>query len=462
MVGIFQFENPGTRPIVEAVGMESLADVSAITSLLRPGPKDMGMHEEYARRKHGGTYDAPQVMRDMLADTYGVMVYQEQCMQMSRVLAGFTPSESNKLRKAIGKKIPELMEKMKAKFIEGAKEVGIVDESEAERIWSLMEAFAGYGFNRAHAVTYSAITTVELYLKHHYPLEYITALANNTKQGKKKHGSTNILVDYLNYARRRDFEVLAPSVSRSGVNFRIEAATGRDDTPCPAIRFSLSHIKNVAKAAEAIEEAQPFASVEDFNERVKSYVNRKQKDGSVKRTGQKLNKRVFESLMYAGAFDIFGTRNEVAAEFARLRKQKSDPIELTDEQWLEKEREVLGMVLSREPLVRRAAKFIKANKVCTIAEEAQQKKIRLFGRITAITPHTSQKGNAMYRTYIDDGIDSMMFYVFQGGQQAFKDAFKVGDVGIVPMDRFDDGGMRFFDDRRECVVLKEEEICDDA
>jgi DNA polymerase-3 subunit alpha len=151
LVGIFQLDSPQTKPVVDAVHMDSIFDISAVTSLIRPGPKDMGMHMIYANRKNGEPYEMPEFLREQLSETYGVLVYQEDAMRTSQVLSGFTPAESNMLRKAIGKKIPELMAEMKAKFISGAKprvDRGEISEEEVVQIFDLIESFAGYGFNK--------------------------------------------------------------------------------------------------------------------------------------------------------------------------------------------------------------------------------------------------------------------------------------------------------------------------
>jgi DNA polymerase-3 subunit alpha len=451
LMGIFQFENPATMPIVKEVGMESLADVAAITSLLRPGPKDMGMDMEYAKRKHGQPYEVLDCIRHILEPTYGIIVYQEQMMKISQALCGFDGPKANKLRKACGKKKIDLMKSIRVDFVKGAQprvDAGEVTLKQVEDMWELIVKFAGYGFNLSHAITYSAITTVELWLKHNYFIEYMTALCNNTPQGKKRHGYENILVAYLNYVRRRGLDVFPPDVSASGEGFRIQGT---------AIRFSLGHVKNVATAAEVIEKAQPFASIEDFHERVKATVTTK--TGKVRE--QRLNKKVFESLLYAGAFDKFGTRNEVSAEYCRLRKKKDEePIELSDTEWLDKEREVIGMVLSVEPLVKRCVALVQASGAHMIGDEAVKKNVRLFGRIASMTPHTSRNGNSMFKVILEDGIDSIMFFVFEGGKQRFKDEFETGDVALVPLGRFDDGGQRFFDDNGPCRVFTKEELED--
>ena len=151
LVGIFQLENPATMPVVEAVGMESLADVSAITSLIRPGPRDMGMDMTYARRKHGEPYESIPCIEHIMTETYGVMTYQEQVMNISKALCGFDGPMANRLRKGMGKKIKSVMDEMRQKFFDGARvkiEAGEVSLKQVEQIFSLIEAFARYGFNK--------------------------------------------------------------------------------------------------------------------------------------------------------------------------------------------------------------------------------------------------------------------------------------------------------------------------
>jgi DNA polymerase-3 subunit alpha len=152
LVGIFQFENPATKEIVDAVGVDCLNDISAVTSLLRPGPKDMGMHMEYADRKNGKKqYKIKECLKPILLETYGVLTYQEQAMRISRALAGFTGPESNKLRKLMGKKKPEEIKKMREKFVQGSQpkiDSGEFTLEEVEEMWKLIESFAGYAFNK--------------------------------------------------------------------------------------------------------------------------------------------------------------------------------------------------------------------------------------------------------------------------------------------------------------------------
>ena len=486
LVGIFQFENPVTKPIADAVGMESLTDVAVLTSLIRPGPMDadingVRMPMEYARRKHGGEYESPEFIRKALADTYGLIVFQEQVMKISKVLSGFTAAEANKLRKASGKKLRELMLSIQNKFIAGAKpriDAGEITLEEVKQIWTQIETFAGYGFNRSHAICYGAISTVEMWLKYHYPIQFITALINNTKLGKKKHGSSNLLVDYINYARRREMPVLNPDINLSKEEFTIEGKS---------IRFPLGHVKNVAKAAKIIESFQPFTGMADFYERVKveakveieeeekpegvveeaesqeqgeeeAQVVEQPKKKAKKITARRPSCKVVESLIAAGAFDRFGKRNDVLAEYYLIRKKKELPEEYSEDKWQEKEAEVLGLCLSRPILYKEYEETIRKEEWYLISEiDPSKKKVMVFGQILKIDSHISKAGNSMHIVRFTDGIDVTKFFVFQGGWEFFKDTYRgEGTIAAIPLAKFDDsdGGTRFFDDRGKGVVLK--------
>lgn len=443
LVGIFQLDNPATKPVVDKVQIESLEDVAAVTSLIRPGPRDMGMDNEYAERKHGKDYNMPEIIKHLLADTYGVITYQEQCMKIAQVLAGFKPAESYKFLKSIAKKQEDLMASFKDKFIAGSQvhvDAGELTAEDVMEIWKLLEKFAGYGFNKSHAITYSAISTVELWLKYKHKTEYITALINNTKLGKKKHGE-DIFVGYISYARRNGIEVLPPDVSKSKTSFTIEGGK---------ILFSIGHIKNVASMASVIESFQPFSSIEDFHNRVKI----ESVGESGKKTSRRPNKKVVESLIESGAFSAFGSRNEVMAEYYKQRAAKKEIApQHTDKEWIELEKEALGICLSLPPLYKQYEKIIADKKWKLISGIDNYKKVTVFGMIESITPRTSKTGNSMYMVKITDGVDSIQFYVFKSAQEYFKDHFKVGVIGGVPLDKFKDGDARFFNEHVECVVL---------
>ena len=443
LMGIFQLDNPSTKPVVDRVELESLNDVAAVTSLIRPGPRDMKMDIEYAERKHGKDYTMPEIVKNLLAETYGVVTYQEQAQKISQVIGGLSPTDSYKFLKAISKKQKDLMASFKDRFVKGSQKIvedGQMTPQDIEDLWNTLAAFAEYAFCKAHAIAYSAISTVELWLKYHYRTEYLTALINNTKLGKKKHGE-DIFISYLSYARKNGIEVLKPDISKSKNAFTIDDGK---------ILFSLGHIKNVASMAEVIESFQPFTSIEDFHERVKI----ESVAASGKKTSRRPNKGVVESLIESGAFDCFGTRNEVVTEYYRVRDTKKDVVpQHTDSEWIELEKEVLGLCLSLPPLYKQYEKVISEKKWHLVSEVDNYSKVTMFGKIESITPKTSKTGNSMYIVKATDGLQSLSFFVFRGGQQKFKDHFKIGSIGGIPLDKFKDGDARFFNDRGECLLL---------
>jgi DNA polymerase-3 subunit alpha len=286
--GIFQFESPGMRDILRRYQPDRLEDLCALNALYRPGP--MGMIDDFIERKHGRkevVYEMPE-MKEILEETYGVMVYQEQVMQMSNRLAGYSLGDADLLRRAMGKKKVEEMEKQRARFMEGAKAHGHPPRK-VERVFDLMQKFAGYGFNKSHSAAYAYLAFVTAYLKTHYPLEFMSALLTS------QTGNTAQVVKYINECREMGIKVLAPDVNYSDFDF----------TPAPdAIRFGLGAIKNVgAHAVESIvasrQSGGPFKSLYEFCERVDL--------GAV-------NRRMIESFIKAGAMDsLEGSRAQLMA-----------------------------------------------------------------------------------------------------------------------------------------------------
>jgi DNA polymerase-3 subunit alpha len=290
--GVFQFESPGMRDILRRYQPDRVEDLIALNALYRPGP--MGMIDDFIDRKHGRmevTYEIAQ-MKEILEETYGVMVYQEQVMQMSNLLAGYSLGEADLLRRAMGKKNVEEMAKQRARFTEGAKAKGH-NPKKAEKVFDLMQKFAGYGFNKSHSAAYAYLAFVTAYLKAHYPLEFMSALLTS------EAGNTAKVVKYINECREMGIKVLAPDVNSS--DFTFTPVTSGDSQ---GIRFGLGAIKNVGLAAvesivKAREESGPFTSIYDFCERV---------DMSA------VNRRMIESFIKAGALDsLGGTRSQFFA-----------------------------------------------------------------------------------------------------------------------------------------------------
>ncbi len=275
---IFQFESQGMQEICRRLKPQGLEDLAALNALYRPGPLDGGMVDDFIERHHGHRavrYLVPE-MKEILSNTYGIIVYQEQIMQLAQKLAGYSLGEADLMRSAMGKKKREEMALHEVKFIDGAVARGLKREK-AQQIFSLMAQFADYGFNRSHSVAYAYLAFQTAYLKAHYPEHFYAAVLSNELEDTAK------VFKYSNELRAQGIELLPPDVNESGGGF----------TPLKgAIRFGLAAIKGIGQSSvEAIIEARldgPFRSIFEFTERI----------------GQRaINKRVLESLVCAGAFD---------------------------------------------------------------------------------------------------------------------------------------------------------------
>ena len=286
---IFQFESHGMRDILRRYQPTRIEDLTALNALYRPGPIQGGMIDDFINRKHGKTkvaYELPQ-LKEILEETYGVILYQEQVMQIANKLASFSLGEADLLRRAMGKKKKEEMAAQRAKFYAGCTR-NKIPEKKAERIFNLMEEFAGYGFNKSHSCAYALLAYQTAYMKTHYPVEFMAALLTS------ETGNTEKVVKYINEARGMGISILPPNVNESDLYF----------TPVgDAIRFGMAAIKNVGEnTAKAIRESRlaqgEFKTLYEFFERIETRF---------------LNKRVLESLIKSGAVDSFGGREEMAA-----------------------------------------------------------------------------------------------------------------------------------------------------
>src|SRR5437867_3130326 len=286
---IFQFESHGMRDILRRYQPTKIEDLTALNALYRPGPIQGGMIDDFINRKHGKTkvsYELPQ-LKDILEETYGVILYQEQVMQIANRLASFSLGEADILRRAMGKKKKEEMAAQRAKFLNGCAN-NKINEKKAERIFNLMEEFAGYGFNKSHSCAYALLAYQTAFMKAHYPVEFMAALLTS------ETGNADRQVKYINEARGMSISILPPDVNESDLYF----------TPVgESIRFGLAAIKNVGEnTAKAILQTRgergPFTALFDFCERIDSRF---------------LNKRVFESLIKSGALDSLGPRESMLA-----------------------------------------------------------------------------------------------------------------------------------------------------
>jgi DNA polymerase-3 subunit alpha len=395
---IFQFESHGMRDILRRYQPTRIEDLTALNALYRPGPIQGGMIDDFINRKHGKTkvsYELPQ-LQDILEETYGVILYQEQVMQIANKLASFSLGEADILRRAMGKKKKEEMAAQRAKFMAGCL-ANKVPEKKAERIFNLMEEFAGYGFNKSHSCAYALLAYQTAYLKVHYPVEFMAALLTSDA------GNTDKTVKYINEARGMSISILPPDVNESDLYF----------TPVnEAIRFGMAAIKNVGEnTAKAIRESRvaqgEFRSLYDFCERIEPRF---------------LNKRVFESLIKSGAMDSLGPREGMLASVdeavnALQRASRSresgqhglfgtaaapDPIlfELREAApWSENERltseyAMLGFYVSGHPLARYASRLqdMKALTLDQVEGQRNNKDITVAALIVGIRPMRTRKG----------------------------------------------------------------------
>jgi len=415
---IFQFESHGMRDILRRYLPTRIEDLTALNALYRPGPIQGGMIDDFINRKHGKTkvsYELPQ-LQDILEETYGVILYQEQVMQIANRLASFSLGEADILRRAMGKKKKEEMAAQRAKFMAGCASNKIA-EKKAERIFNLMEEFAGYGFNKSHSCAYALLAYQTAYLKTHYPVEFMAALLTS------EAGNTEKTVKYINESRGMGISILPPDVNESDLYF----------TPVgESIRFGLAAIKNVGEnTAKAIRESRQsqgeFRSLYDFCERIESRF---------------LNKRVFESLIKSGALDSLGPRegmlasaDEAVAALQRAARSRESgqhglfgtaatpahvAFELREaEPWSEQERlageyAMLGFYVSGHPLAKYASHLqeLKAISLGEIEGQRNGKEITVAALIVGTRPMRSKKGArwAIYTIQDMTGVQELLAF----------------------------------------------------
>jgi DNA polymerase III subunit alpha len=353
---IFQFESGGMKDICRRLKPDGLEDLSALNALFRPGPIDSGMVDDFIERRHGRRkvrYDFPE-LKEIMGNTLGICVYQEQLMAVFQKLAGYSLGEADLVRRAMGKKKREDLDKHKEKFLKQAMERGH-DRGQIERLWQSFEGFADYAFNRAHSFSYGYLAYQTAYLKAHYPTHFWAAVLSNELNNTAK------VVKYINEARSQAIQILPPEVNASLDNF---TASGN------SIRFGLAAIKGIGQSAvssiiEARNAGGPFTSVFDFTERVDS---------------RAVNKRVLEGLVRAGAFDsinksrarLFAVIDSAIESGQRVQRSREDgQIELfgataasmpafepplpdvaewANHELLKGEKETLGFYISGHPL----------------------------------------------------------------------------------------------------------------
>ncbi|MFP4657608.1 MAG: DNA polymerase III subunit alpha, partial [Desulfonatronovibrionaceae bacterium] len=413
--GVFQLESSGMRNVLTDLKPNCFEDIIALLALYRPGPLESGMVTDFIRRKHGEIpvkYPHPD-LEEVLKETYGVILYQEQVMKIASVLAGYSLGDGDILRRAMGKKDPAAMAKQRSKFLQGARERG-VDEETAEYIFDLVEKFAGYGFNKSHSAAYALVSYQTAYLKAHFPVEFMAALITS------EVNNTDKVIAHINACREMDITVLAPCVNHSEHDFSVEGG---------CLRFGLSGIKNVGRGAvETIVRERkkngPYTSLLDFCERVDM---------------RKVTKRVVEMLIKSGAMDcfdcsrrallagmdmvvsraqsmakskcqgqvsLFSLMNEIAVKHPGLgiKSEHADMEEFADADRLRMEKETLGIFLSGHPLLpfHRDIKRMSLNQIQECREMSGGGEVELGVLVTAVKEHINKKGEKMAFCQIED------------------------------------------------------------
>lgn len=414
--GVFQLESAGMRRLAKDLKPSKISDLSAMVALFRPGP--MAWIDEFISAKNHAKairYLHPDI-KPVLEETYGIVLYQEQCMELANIMAGYTLAQADNFRKAIGKKKPELMKKERDRFIKGCISKGY-QRKVAEDVFALIEKFVGYGFNKAHSASYGLIAYHTAYMKTHYPVEFMTAVLTAESRGSSGPTKNEKISQAVAECKRLKIEVLPPDINKSETEFSIE-----DEK----IRFGLSAIKNVGEAAiSAIltkRDENPFQSLSDFVSRVDL---------------SKVNKKTFESLIKAGAMDLFGRRSTMLASIPKLVSESStarkredagqatlfdNPImgektsnpqkqiemieleEFSKEEKLSFEKEYLGFYLTYHPLGNLLEAIQKkiTHKISGLTDERDGTLVILGGVITSIRKIITKKGAEMAFIVLED------------------------------------------------------------
>ncbi|HFD79403.1 MAG TPA: DNA polymerase III subunit alpha [Gammaproteobacteria bacterium] len=461
---VFQLESRGMKDLIKRLQPDSFEDIVALVALFRPGPLQSGMVDDFIARKHGRQkveYPHPD-LEPILKPTYGVILYQEQVMQIAQVLAGYTLGGADLLRRAMGKKKPEEMAKQRAIFTDGATERG-VDEKTATYIFDLMEKFAGYGFNKSHSAAYALVSYQTAWLKAHYPAPFMAAVLSADMD------NTDKIVTLIDECRHMELEVVPPDINRSGYAFTVEGSDG------PVI-YGLGAIKGVGEGAiEVIIQERlangPYESLLDLCRRVES---------------RKVTRRVYEALIRAGALDSLGENRATlmaglpaalksAEQFLRdsaagqtdmfgnvvapvpLPERAGELVgvpEWDEEQRLAGEKETLGLYLTGHPIdrFREELSSIVSGPLADMTETAgaaggrtQERSVVVAGLVVELRTRNTQSGARMAFLTLDDGSARLEIRVFTRVFEQYR-ALLANDKVLVVQGTlgYDDysGGMR--------------------
>ncbi|MCK6628706.1 MAG: DNA polymerase III subunit alpha [Anaerolineae bacterium] len=444
VTGVFQVEGTGMRRVLTEMKPTKFEHIVAAISLFRPGP--MEYIPTYIARMHGKEpveYKHPR-LESILSETYGIIVYQEQIIQIASQLAGYAPGEADQIRKAVGKKIKAKIDEHRSMFVAGAVANGIEKEV-AEAIYSDIEFFARYGFNKAHAADYALVTCQTAYLKAHYPVEYMAALLTVERNNTDKIG---LLVGEC---RAMGIPVLPPDINRSRIDFTIE-----DRDTGPAIRFSMSAIKNVGEGpiGEILtvrDQDGPFADIDDFCNRIDL---------------RHIGRRALEGLIKVGALDSFGVkRSQLLALVDRMINLSSSthkaasvgqismfdmgsfdapqtgsilyPLpeapEISQKEILAWEKELVGTYLSDHPMQKYLSEIKAANStlLSELDETMHGKQVNVAGVVISVRLHQSKKGEPMAFVEIEDTQTSREIVVFPRPYAAHKELLAEGRLIMV-------------------------------
>jgi DNA polymerase III subunit alpha len=421
--GVFQFESAGMKDVLKRYVPERIEDLTALNALYRPGPIKGGMVDDFIDRKHGRkqvVFDLPQV-KPILEETYGIMLYQEQVMQIAQVVSGYSLGEADLLRRAMGKKKADEMGAQRERFVRGAHERGMPPKK-VEKLFDLMAQFAEYGFNKSHSAAYGYLAYITGYLKAHYPVEFMSALLTS------ETGNTDKVVRYINECRDLGIKVLPPDVDASDLNFTPDG---------DAIRFGLGAIKNVgAGAVEAIVKARSdggaFENLYDFCERVEM---------------SGVNRRVIESMIKAGAMDsLEGTRSQKFAAIEEcmeagqrvwkdrasgqtglfggfLEGESPEPAkplpnvpDWTQKEKLKGEKEMIGFYVTGHPLdeFRWKVTEVATHTSGSLENVEKGSDVKLCGILTGIQRRRTKEGKPWASMQLEDWTGALEVIVFPG------------------------------------------------
>ncbi len=452
--GIFQFESGGMKAELRRLKPEHFEDLIALNALYRPGPMDM--IPDFIKRKQGlieVVYPHP-VLEEILKETYGVIVYQEQVMQIASKMAGFSLGQADILRKAMGKKMASVMISMRDKFIEGAKKNNISEKS-AVQVFDLMEQFAQYGFNKSHSTAYALLAYQTAFLKVHYPVQFMAALLSS------EIGDTEKIVMYIAECKDMGIAVLPPDINESTLDF-LSQKNG--------IRFGLLAIRNVGEGAirsilQFRNQNKKFRSLFQFCEEVDS---------------KSLNKRVMEGLVKSGALDSLGWKRsqcmamvDTAIEYGQKARRDREsgqkglfadlasagqaslsepaPPEMPEwplEQLLAFEKETIGFYVSGHPLDRFAAEIARFSKknIAELVSEGKSVECKIAGIITEVRSRRTKKGELMAIFSLEDLSGAVETVVFPSAYQKFE-SFMTADFPVLVSGRFEK------EDERSCKLI---------